>query len=359
MFTLIGDRLLRLLPVACLATAALFVSAVPSASAAVSPGGSTFTGGAEGWSGSSTCDISATLLCETSAGYDGSAGDPAGSLDVKTQVLLNALALFHVTATEESPGFTATESGAATLRVERQFEPGGLLPLTPRATYTVTLLDHSTGTREQAIDETISEASGFTARSGSVSLTAGHSYSVLISAGVESTVASVGLTGTSDLRFDNVSVTGSGSGGGGNGSGGGSGDGSGGGANGGNGAGGSNGGNGSGGVSSAQLESMIKGSTLVGAASLKGNRLSVKAKCPAKFRATCTISLQGMLSRHKPATVGRRAKVKKSKTKGFALTVKPAARRAVGSKKKLLFKETVKVGKAKATAWKTLKLVRK
>ena len=52
---------------------------------------------------------------------------------------------------------------------------------------------------------------------------------------------------------------------------------------------------------------------------LKGNRLSVKAKCPAKVNATCTLSLQGMLSRKKPATAGRKAKVKLGKTKNFAL----------------------------------------
>ena len=113
-----------------------------------------------------------------------------------------------------------------------------------------------------------------------------------------------------------------------------------------------------GGVSSARLESLLQ-SSLVGPATLKGNKLSVKAECPTKIGATCTISLQGMLNRHKAATAGRKAKVKKGKTRKFPLTVKPAARATVKTKSKLLFKETVKVGKAKATVYKTLKLVRK
>jgi hypothetical protein len=66
-----------------------------------------------------------------------------------------------------------------------------------------------------------------------------------------------------------------------------------------------------------------------------------------------------MLNRHKPATAARKAKVKKGKTKNFALTVKPATRKKVMAKKMLLFKETAKVATTKATVYKTLKLVRK
>ena len=85
----------------------------------------------------------------------------------------------------------------------------------------------------------------------------------------------------------------------------------------------------------------------------------MKAACPKKVGVTCTLMLQGMLNRHKPATMVRKAKVKKGKTKKFALKVKPAALKKVKTRKKLLFKETVKVGKSKATVYKTLKLVRK
>jgi hypothetical protein len=349
----------RLFAIACLSTAAIFASSIGQADAAAYPaGGSTFTGSAEGWSSSANCNVPATLVCEASAGYDGTAGDPAGSLGLKSQVAVNALALFKVTASEESPGFTAAEGGAATLRLERQFEPGGLLPLTPHATYTVTLLDHTAGTRQQAIEETLEAASPFTPKAASVNLTAGHSYSVLIAAEVGSTVATVGLTGASELRFDNVSVTGSGGGEGGSGSGPGpglSGTGGGGGANGANGGAGGT----SGGVSADRLESLIQSAGLVGPATLKGNKLAVKAKCPAKIGRPCTITLRGMLNRHEPATATRKAKVKKAKVKSLVLKVKPAARAKLKTKKKILFKETVKAGKAKATVFKTLKLIHK
>jgi hypothetical protein len=347
---------LRLFAIACLLTAALFASSVGQASAAAYPaGGSTFTGSAEGWSSSANCNVPATLVCEASAGYDATAGDPAGSLGLKSQVAVNALALFRVGATEESPGFTVAEGGAATLRLERQFEPGGLLPLTPRATYTVTLLDHTAGTRQAAIEETLEAASPFTPKAASVTLTAGHSYSVLIASEVSSSVAAVGITGASELRFDNVSVTGSagGEGGGAGGSGPGLG-----GTAGAGGAGGAGGGTGSG-VSADRLESLIQSAGLVGPATLKGNRLSVKAKCPAKIGRACTITLRGMLNRHKPATATRKAKVKKAKLKSLVLKVKPAARAKLKTKKKILFKETVKAGKAKVTVFKTLKLIHK
>ena len=62
-----------------------------------------------------------------------------------------------------------------------------------------------------------------------------------------------------------------------------------------------------GGVSSARLESLIKSSSLIGPAVLKGNQLSVKAACPKKVGATCTLTLQGMLNRKKAATTARKA----------------------------------------------------
>lgn len=67
------------------------------------------------------------------------------------------------------------------------------------------------------------------------------------------------------------------------------------------------------------------------------------------------------------ATTGRQAhppdrsrtKRRSRKTKTFTLKVKPAALKKVKASKKLLFKESAKVGKSKATVYKTLKLVRK
>jgi hypothetical protein len=362
-------RIRRACRLGCVSGAALLVLAVGQASAAIYPnGGSTFTGSAEGWTGKTECPgIYAALnipllLCTSSAGYTGAAGNPAGSFNGTTEITLNLLQLFNSEEVATSPSFTATAGGSGTLKLDRQFAPEGLLQLAPHVDYTAYLVDKSAGgSKQKAIAETIEAASPFTTKTGGVTLIAGHTYTIEVVASIGSSIAGVegiGLLGSTSFRFDNVSVTGpeppngpnppncNGCNGNNGGDGG----------NGGNGA--EGGAGGAGGVSSARLESLMQ-SSLVGPAMLNGNRLSVKAKCPAKVGTTCTISLQGMLTKHKPATVGRKAKVKKGKTKSFVLSVKAPARAKVKTKQKLLFKETVKAGQAKATVWKTLKLVRK
>jgi hypothetical protein len=343
----------------CVSGAALLVLAVGQASAASYPGGgSTFSGGTEGWSLFAECNVPIPLLCTASAAYDENAGSPSGSLADRTELAVGLVGTITAEAVETSPPFVVAESGAGTLALQRQFEISELLAITSEVEYTANLVDQTTGTTQKAFSETVEGASPFAAKQGPVALVAGHSYAIEIDATAKPSLASVGLFGHSTFRVDNVSLSsspnGGGSGSGGNGENG---------ANGGNGAEGSGGvaggPGGSGGVSSARLESLIKSSSLIGPAVLKGNRLTVKAKCPAKVGTTCTLSLQGLLNRHKPATAGRKAKVKKGKTKSFALTVKAAARKQVKTKKKLLFKETVKAGKAKATVYKSLKLVRK
>lgn len=365
-FISLRKRVRQGLLLGCVSGAALLIPVFGQASAATYPGGgSTFTGSAEGWKVAASPEKSCKalnlleILCANAAEYDGTMGVPAGSYEVKTNVTLNLLGLFKGDLTAESPTFTAVGSGTGSLALTRAFSPGLLLNLGPQFTYTANLVDKTTNTKQKAIAETVEGETPFAAKSGGVSLIAGHSYAIQIETTTSSTLAAVGLLGEAVGRFDNVSVTGpdAPSTPGGNGGAGGNG------GNGGNGGageeGGSGGKGGAGGVSDSRLESMIRSSGLVGSAMLKGNRISVKAKCPAKVGATCTISLQGMLTRKKPATAGRRAKVKVGKTKNFALTVKPAARKAVKSKKKLMFKETVKAGTAKATVYKSIKLVRK
>jgi hypothetical protein len=333
----------------CVTGAALLAPAVGQASAATYPGGgSTFTGGTEGWTVTAKCTTASAPLCKASGSYDSTAGNPSGSLADKTEVAVGLLGLFSAEAVETSPTFTAGESGAGSLSLERELEDAELVSLTPTVEYTAYLLDRSDGNKQKAVSETVG-ATGFAVQQGPVALVAGHNYVIEVVAITKSSVASVGLLGSATFRLDNVAVTSSGGG-----NGGGSG-----GPGGGHGTNGNGGANGVGGVSSARLESLLMQSSLIGPAVLKGNRLTVKAKCPAKINATCTLTLQGMLNRHKAATTHRRAKVKKGKTKKFALKVKPAARKKVKAKKKLLFKETARVGKARATVYKQLKLVRK
>jgi hypothetical protein len=348
----------------CVSGAALLVPVIGQASAATYPGGgSTFTGSAEGWKVASSPEQSCKalellpLLCSNKAEYDPTAGVPAGSLAVSTNVTLNLLDLFKSDLTVESPAFTAVGGGAGSLSLARSFAPGGLLDLGPQFTYTANLVDKATNTKQKAITETIEGETPFAVKSGSVSLTAGHTYVIQVETTSASTVR-LGLLGEAIARFDNVVVTGpdgSSNPGGNDGAGGNGGNGG----NGGAGDEGGAGGKGGGGVSSATLESLIKSSSLVGPATLKGNRLSVKAKCPTKVNATCTITLQGMLSRSKAATAARRARVKLGKTKNFTMVAKPAALSAVKAKSKILIKEQVRVGQAKATVYKTVKLVRK
>jgi hypothetical protein len=350
------SRIRQVFLLGCVSGAALLVLAVGQATAATYPGGgSTFTGSAEGWTVTAKCPtIPLTLLCSASGAYDGTTGNPSGSLADETKITLNLAGAFTAEAVEVSPTFTVGEGGAGVLALERQFETAELISLAPQVEYAANLVDKSNGTKQKAFSETLEGASGFAPKQGPVVLTAGDSYAIEVDATTKSSVLSINLTGSVTFRLDNVSVTGPG----------GSGSGSSGGANGGNGGNGGGEGEGGtggsgGGVSSARLESLIQSSSLVGPAVLRGNRVSVKAKCPVKVGTTCTISLQGMLNRHKAATAGRKAKVKKGKTKNFALAVKPAARKVVKAKKTLLFKETVKAGKAKATVYKSLKLVRK
>jgi hypothetical protein len=324
----------------CVSGAALLALAVGQASAAAYPGGgSTFTGGAEGWTVTATCTIPAPL-CKASGSYDATAGNPSGSLADKTEIAVGLASLFTAEAVEVSPTFTATESGAGTLSLERQFEDAELVSLTPTLEYTAYLVDQSDGNKQKALTETLPGATAFASKGGPVALVAGHSYTIEVVATTKSSVASVGLAGSATFRLDNVALVGPGGGGGG-----------------GNGEGGGNGADGKG-VSSARLESLLQ-SSLIGPAVLKGNRLSVKARCPAKVNATCTLGLTGMLNRHKPATGARKAKVKKAKVKNFVLKVKPAARKKLKGKSKLLFKETAKAGKSHATVYKTLKLIHK
>lgn len=351
-----GRRLRALAPVGAALAALLMFSATAGAATVYPNGGSGFSGSQEGWEASEgQCNIGALGLlgvCKTKGFYDAGTGNPKGSLAAETEILVNLGGSFKANENFVSPNFTVGEGGSGMLHLDRELVSKNILNLTPSATYTVKLLDRTAGTTTTVSTETVTGSEeAFVGKDSAVTLVPGHAYAIELATETSSSVASVGLLGSSTLRFDNVAITvGTASNGGGSGGKGG---------NGGNGGEGSVGaGGGEGGVSAARLESLLR-SSLVGPAVLKGNRLSVKAKCPAKVNATCSLGLSGMLNRHKPATVGRKAKVKKAKVKNFVLKVKPAARKALKTKSKLLFKETAKAGKSHVTVWKTLKLVRK
>ncbi|MCW2987192.1 MAG: collagen-like protein [Solirubrobacterales bacterium] len=320
----------------CVALAAFCLGAGPATAATnVYPaGGGTFSGGAQGWEVTdASCNVPA--LCTASGGYDGVNGNPPGSLAANTTIGVNLLTLFKSTVTLQSPDFTAATAGDATLHLDRQFVSGSLVDQAPQSTYVVTLIDRTAGTKSEVLTETIPAASEFIGKDHAATVKAGHTYALAITTETSSTVAGTGLGGgTTSTRFDNVSLSVQTSGG-------------------------SGGGAGSGGtLTNQQLQSLIGGS-LIGPAVLKGNKITVKARCPAKVGMTCRITVRGMLSRKKAATSSRKAKVAKGKTKKFVLRVKPKALKKVSKSKKLLFKETVRAGKAHATVYRRLKLIRR
>jgi hypothetical protein len=340
--------------VCCAAVVAACLVAGSAQAATYPSGGGAFNGGLEGWTMpvKPACNIPLMGLCTTTAGYDGEGGNPAGSLVANTTILVNLGGTFKSTATFQSPNFTAGEGGAATLHLDRQLASGNLLDLAPKADYVVTLNDRSSGVSSEVITDSIGGTeAAFKGKDGAATLIAGHTYAISIDAETSSSVANVGLLGSSALRFDNVSLTvGSSGGNGGNGGGGAK--------NGGNGGNGGGAGNGANSLSDSRLLSLLQSSG-GGTAVLKGKRLFVKTPCPAKVGRGCRVSIQGLLKKRKPATTKRTSKVAKGKTKQLVLKVKPKAKARLAKSKRLLFKETVKAGQAKATVYKRLKLMRR
>jgi hypothetical protein len=317
-----------------LATVAMLLLVAGPARAATYPaGGSGFSGGAEGWRVTDAgCDPAA--FCSASGGYDGGNGAPPGSLTADTNVGLNLLTLFDSTVTLQSPDFTVAGGGAGTLHLDRQFAPGNQVDLAPESTYTVTLIDRTADRESEAISETIDAASGFVGRDAAVSVVPGHTYAISIETEISSSVAGTGLlAGTTSTRFDNVSLSVGG------------------------GAGGSGGGDDNR-LSNRRLLSTIQGN-LVAPATLKGKRLFVKARCPAAVGHTCRVTLQGLLKKRRAATRKRVVRIAKGKAKRIVLVVKPAAQKKVAPRKRLLFKQTVVAGPARATVYKSLKLIRR
>jgi hypothetical protein len=353
---LFGTQIRRTLGICGTAVAGLLLLfGAGEARASVDPaGGSSFSGGAEGWQvKSASCNV--PILCTASGGYDGAGGNPPGSLAANTNIAVNLASLFKSTVTLQSPDFKVADSGPSTVQMDRQFAPStSLVDLAPQLTYTVALNDKTAGTESQPITETISGASGFLGKAGVASVTAGHTYAISITAETSSSTAGTGLlAGNTSARFDNVSLT-EGAPGGGNGNGNGGGDGNGKGGNGGT------GGNGAGGLSDAQLLALLQSNhDAAGAAVVKGKRVFVKAKCPARIGRSCRISLQGLVSKKKNATGRRTSKVGKGKSKTLVLKVKPKAAMKLATSSRLLFRVTVHAGSAKATVYKRLKLIRR
>ena len=92
---------------------------------------------------------------------------------------------------------------------------------------------------------------------------------------------------------------------------------------------------------------------------MKGKRLFAKVSCPAAVGRACRIVAQGMLNRRKPATTRRTVKVAKGKSKRIVLRVKRKAKKRIAKRKRLLVRESVKAGPAKATLYRSRALIRR
>jgi hypothetical protein len=323
---------------------ALGVLAAPAGAATdVYPaGGGQFNGAAEGWE-VTAAECNVAVLCTASGGYDGSDGRPAGSLRADTNIGLNLVSLFTSTVTLQSPDFKATTAGTASVHLDRRFSQGSLVDLNPQLDYRVELIDRTSGKRSTLLEETLSSSTGWGGVDGPATLKARHTYALAITAVTSSNVVGTGLLGgATSAGFDNVALTvGSEVAGGGKGGGG------------------AGGGAGGPGTSLAARLAALAPATLVAPAKVKGKRLFVKARCPKKIGRSCRVSIRGLLKKRKPATTNRTVKIAKGKTKRIVLKVKPRAKGKVATRKRLLFKVRVRAGKAQATAFKRLKLIRR
>lgn len=90
-----------------------------------------------------------------------------------------------------------------------------------------------------------------------------------------------------------------------------------------------------------------------------GKRLLVRVSCPRKVGRTCRTTAQGLLSKHRPATLKQTVRLRPGKGKLVALRVKPAARKKISLRKRLLVRQKVQAGKTTATVYEKRKLIRR
>jgi hypothetical protein len=117
-------------------------------------------------------------------------------------------------------------------------------------------------------------------------------------------------------------------------------------------------GNGTGAFSSQRLEELLR-QTTPGTAVLRGKRLFVRVKCPRKIGHICRTTAQGLLHKHRPATLKRTVRLRSGKSKLLVLQVKPKARKQVAKRKRLLVRQRVRAGKVTATVTKSRRLIRR
>jgi Ca2+-binding RTX toxin-like protein len=200
--------------IACLMAFAI-ASQAQAATTQYPAGGSTFSGGSQGWTSTENeCSLlsGVSVACSTTNAYDGTVGNPAGSITTRVEVTLNVLGLFQGAGTWQSPAFTVPAGDpvtAATFRYDRRVDSEGVLDLQPSSEVVVSLFDEAAGTSTTVSTETVTtDLDTFTARSVAVPAGAvqpGRSYRLRIRTSTGSSVA--GVLGQADTRFENASLS--------------------------------------------------------------------------------------------------------------------------------------------------------
>ena len=313
-----------------------------------------FNGGLAGWTSSSSNEgvcLVPVLCASVENSFQASGGaDGGGFIRSAYTGVAGAMAVAGTTtAIWESPRFTYSGVGGAQpteleFAFDRRANVDQLLAASGNsADYSVRLVDLSEGGEALTLiaPTTLAGADSWTnAASGAIDperLAIGHDYRVQITSRYTSGT-SVLVSGSAD--YDNVvlsAIRGKARGnGGGKGRGGGS----------------------DGALSAQQLEELLRQAT-PGTATLRGKRLLVRVNCPRKIGRTCRTTAQGMLRKRRPATAKRTVRLRSGKSRLIALRVKPAARKKVAKRKRLLVKQKVRAGKVSATVFKTRRLVRR
>ena len=354
-------RRVALAVAAILALALAFATAAGAAVSKYPPVASSrgFSGSAAGWTSSSSSDglCLPPLLCATvtNSYQDTDGADGGGFIRSAYTGVVGATAVGGTTrGVWESPAFTYAgaaggEATAINLSLDRRASVDQLLAVAGNtAEYTVRLIDVSGGGEALTLiaPTTLAGANSWTGVSrGSIdpgSLTPGDEYRIQITSSY-TTGTSVLVTGNAD--YDNVVLSAS--------------DGVGRGGKKGNGKGkGNGGGNGAGAFDSQRLEELLRQAT-PGTVVLRGKKLLVRVKCPRKIGHACRTTAQGLLRKHRPATLKRTVSLRSGKSKLLVLRVKPKARKQVAKRKRLLVRQKVRAGKVTATVTKSRRLIRR
>lgn len=319
-----------------------------------------FSGSAAGWTSSSSSDglCLPPLLCATvtNSFQETGGADGGGFIRSAYTGVVGVSAVGGTTrGVWESPAFTYAgaaggEATAVSLSLDRRASVDQLLAVAGNsAEYTARLIDVTQGDEALTLiaPTTLAGANSWIGVSrGSIdpeSLTPGDEYRVQITSSY-TTGTSVLVTGNAD--YDNVVLSAS--------------DGIGRGGKKGNGKGKGNGGNSTGAFDSQRLEELLRqanpGTAVLGG---KGKKLFVRVKCPRKIGHACQTTAQGLLRKHRPATLKRTVRLRSGKSKLLVLRVKPKARAQVAKRKRLLVRQKVHAGKVTATVTKSRRLIRR